>query len=97
MPVIFYLISYFNFLPKFITLFGTNPMEYLHDFLSPVLGNLHEHITFLMADNYSNIKDPDLLGQIQGSWNHFVKTGQIWALCIGVVLGYMFKSLTSYG
>ncbi|MFM7407683.1 MAG: hypothetical protein ACKO3K_13755 [Cuspidothrix sp.] len=72
-------------------------MEYLHDFLSPTLGNLHEHITFFMAGSYSNIKDPDLLAQFQNSWNHFVKSGQIWALSIGIVLGYMFKSLTSYG
>ncbi len=70
-------------------------MEHLNDSILPMLGNLHEHINFL-AD-ISNVKDPDLLGQIQGAWNHFVKTGQIWALFIGVVLGYMFKTLTSYG
>jgi hypothetical protein len=70
-------------------------MEYLNDSLLPLLGNLQEHITFL-AD-YSNIKDPDLLGQVQATWNNFVKTGQIWALLIGVVVGYLFKGLTSYG
>jgi hypothetical protein len=75
--------------------FGKSIMEYLNDSLLPLLGNLQEHITFL-AD-YSNIKDPDLLGQIQNTWNNFVKTGQIWALLIGVVVGYMFKGLTSYG
>ncbi len=69
-------------------------MEYLNDSLLPLLGNLHEHI--FMAGDYSNIKEPDLLGQMQGAWNHFVTTGQIWALFIGVVIGYMFKSLTSY-
>ncbi|MTJ09769.1 hypothetical protein [Anabaena sp. UHCC 0204] len=70
-------------------------MEYWNDSLLPTLGNLHEHLTFLA--NYSNIKDPDILAQMQGAWNHFVKTGQIWAMFIGVVVGYLFKSLTSYG
>jgi hypothetical protein len=71
-------------------------MEHFNDQLFTVFGNLHEHITFL-ANNYSNIKDPDLLGQMQGAWNNFVKTGQIWAMLIGIIVGYMFKSLTSYG
>ncbi|MEI6443916.1 MAG: hypothetical protein WCO29_12530 [Nostocales cyanobacterium ELA583] len=70
-------------------------MEYLNDSLLPLLGNLHEHITFL-ADA-SNVRDVDPLGQVQASWNHFVKTGQIWAMLIGIILGYLFKGLTSYG
>lgn len=45
----------------------------------------------------TNIKDPDVLGNIQGSFNHFVQTGQVWALLVGVVLGYIFRSMTSYG
>ena len=70
-------------------------MEHLNDSLLPLLGNLHEHIT-LLAD-IGNVKDPDLLGQVQASWNHFVKTGQIWALLIGIIVGYLFKGFTSYG
>ena len=34
---------------------------------------------------------------MQNAWNNFVKTGQVWAMLIGMVIGYMFKSLTSYG
>ncbi|MBD2664141.1 hypothetical protein B6N60_03767 [Richelia sinica FACHB-800] len=70
-------------------------MEYLSDSLFPLWDNLHTHITFL-AD-YTNIQDPDLLGQMQSAWNNFVKTGQVWALLIGMFIGYMFKTLTSYG
>ncbi len=44
-----------------------------------------------------NVTDPDLLGQIQKSWNNFVETGQIWALLIGLVVGYLIRNLTSYG
>ncbi|WP_017316644.1 hypothetical protein [Mastigocladopsis repens] len=44
-----------------------------------------------------NISDPDILGQIQKAFTHFVQTGQAWALLIGLVLGYMIRNLTSYG
>jgi len=43
------------------------------------------------------ISDPDLLGQLQKAWNNFVQTGQIWALLIGLVVGYLIRNLTSYG
>lgn len=39
--------------------------------------------------------DQDVLGDIAKGWNNFVETGQIWALGIGIVLGYLFKSITS--
>ncbi len=43
------------------------------------------------------IKDPDLLGNMQVAFNHFVQTGQVWALLIGLVIGYMLRSMLSYG
>ncbi len=43
------------------------------------------------------ISDPDLLGQIQKAFNNFVETGQVWALLIGLILGYLIRNLTSYG
>jgi hypothetical protein len=70
-------------------------MEHLNDSLLPLLGNLHEHMTFL-AD-VGKGRDADLLGQIRTAWNNFVTSGQVWALSIGVIIGYLFKSLTSYG
>ncbi|MGF1673310.1 MAG: hypothetical protein ACFCUV_06410 [Rivularia sp. (in: cyanobacteria)] len=44
-----------------------------------------------------NISDPDLLGQFQKAFNNFVETGQVWALLIGLVVGYLIRNLTSYG
>jgi hypothetical protein len=38
----------------------------------------------------------DLMTNIQGSWNNFVQSGQFWALMIGAVVGYIFRSVTSY-
>ncbi|MGB3642441.1 MAG: hypothetical protein WBA39_33390 [Rivularia sp. (in: cyanobacteria)] len=44
-----------------------------------------------------NVTDPDLIGQIEKAWNNFIQTGQIWALLIGLVIGYLIRNLTSYG
>lgn len=44
-----------------------------------------------------NVSDPDLLGQIQKAFNNFVETGQVWALLIGLIVGYLIRNLTSYG
>jgi hypothetical protein len=38
----------------------------------------------------------DLFGNVQQAWNNFVQTGQVWALIIGFVLGYLFRSITAY-
>ncbi|MEI6064571.1 MAG: hypothetical protein WCQ26_08270 [Pseudanabaena sp. ELA748] len=38
----------------------------------------------------------DMMGDAARSWDNFVKTGQIWALLVGVMVGYLFKTLTSY-
>jgi len=43
-----------------------------------------------------NVRDPKVLEQMQKAWNNFVDSGQIWAMIIGIIVGYMFKSLTTY-
>jgi hypothetical protein len=40
------------------------------------------------------VKDPDVLGQMQKSFKHFVDSGQVWAMLIGVFIGYGIKSLS---
>ena len=47
----------------------------------------------LIATQWQNI---DVLQDMQDTWNYFIDSGQVWALLIGLVLGYMFRSLTSY-
>ncbi|CDN15605.1 hypothetical protein RintRC_3279 [Richelia intracellularis] len=51
------------------------------------------HGTFIAQ----TVNDPDVMGQMQKSFSNFVESGQVWALLIGVVIGYLFRSLTSYG
>jgi hypothetical protein len=37
--------------------------------------------------------DADLWADVQKSWNHFIECGQVWALLVGLVVGWMVKSI----
>lgn len=39
------------------------------------------------------VSDPDLLGQVQRAWGHFVQSGQIWAMLLGVIVGYFIRGM----
>jgi hypothetical protein len=41
--------------------------------------------------------DTDVFAGVRNFFDHFLKTGQIWALIIGFVLGFLAKGMTSYG
>lgn len=43
------------------------------------------------------LSDPDLLGNLQKAFNNFIESGQVWALLIGLIIGYMIRGLTTYG
>ncbi|MDP8964945.1 MAG: hypothetical protein M3O33_13390 [Cyanobacteriota bacterium] len=61
------------------------------------LGGLNSQLSFdwlVLAQDVSNT--PDILSNISDAWNNFVKTGQIWALLIGIVIGYLFRGMTSF-
>jgi hypothetical protein len=62
------------------------------DNLSVMSDNL-QHLTTVLAQK---VEDPDILGKIQKAWQAFIKSGQVWALLIGLFVGYIFKSFTSY-
>lgn len=40
--------------------------------------------------------DQDILGDMGNAWNAFIESGQVWALIIGLVVGYMIRGLTAY-
>ncbi|MEM1370179.1 MAG: hypothetical protein AAGG02_19690 [Cyanobacteria bacterium P01_H01_bin.15] len=48
------------------------------------------------AQNIGEIEKIDILQQGQDAFDHFIQTGQVWALLIGIFIGYFFKSMTSY-
>lgn len=41
--------------------------------------------------------DQDLIGTTGEMLGGFYASGQLWAMLIGIVLGYAFKSFSSYG
>lgn len=57
------------------------------------LGDLHINWTLLAQQ----IGDSDLLGDLQKAFNNFIESGQVWALIIGLIIGYMIRGLTTYG
>ncbi|MBF2056929.1 MAG: hypothetical protein IGQ45_06840 [Cyanobacterium sp. T60_A2020_053] len=51
---------------------------------------------FLPLDLLAQIEDPDILGQMTTAWNNFIESGQVWALLIGLFLGYLFAGFTKF-
>ena len=57
------------------------------------LADIHSHINMdLLAQEFKQ----DMMGDISKGWNNFVKSGQVYALIIGLIVGYLFRSLTSF-
>lgn len=46
----------------------------------------------VLAQNF----DQDIIGDLGSALNTFVESGQIWALIIGFVLGYLLRGVTTY-
>lgn len=40
--------------------------------------------------------DQDILGDMVSMWNTFIESGQVWALIIGLVIGYLLRGITAY-
>lgn len=63
-----------------------------HDWLHHGLAWYVPHDWTVLAQQFNQ----DVMGDIQKGFDNFVKTGQVWALLIGVFLGYLIRSLTAY-
>lgn len=57
-----------------------------------LLGQLPAGWTVLAQE----VSNQDMWGQVVRAWNHFVSTGQIWALLIGIAVGYAFRGISRY-
>lgn len=68
-------------------------MSHYSNLISQLYWQLPVNLTALAQ----TITDPNIMGQMQKAWSHFIQTGQVWALLIGLVIGYMIRNLTSYG
>ena len=52
--------------------------------------------TFLAEQDVNDIAQIDIIADMQEAFNYFIQSGQVWALAIGVVLGYLFRTFTAY-
>ncbi|GAB4242384.1 MAG: hypothetical protein Kow00121_68210 [Elainellaceae cyanobacterium] len=41
--------------------------------------------------------DTDVFRPVREFFDNFVESGQVWALLIGLIIGYLVRSLTTYG
>ena len=74
----------------------SDALQQLQMHTSASLQQLHWHTQASWNMLAQTVQDPDVLGQMQKAFNNFIKSGQAWALGIGVVLGYMIKGFTSF-
>ena len=40
--------------------------------------------------------EDNLGNDVSNAWNNFIESGQVWALGIGFILGYIVRGLTAY-
>lgn len=66
-----------------------NTLHPLIDLISPLLRD-----GLVLAQQ---VEDPDVLGQMQQAFNNFIESGQVWAFLIGLVIGYIFRGMSSFG
>ena len=59
--------------------------------LSTTLPHVSVNSTFLAQQ----VSDPNVIGQMQNAFNNFIASGQVWALIIGFVIGYVVRGLTA--
>ncbi|MFM7888137.1 MAG: hypothetical protein ACKPCM_15925 [Pseudanabaena sp.] len=62
--------------------------------ITPSSINVMDLHSFIHTDLIAQQFKQDVMGDISKGWNGFVKSGQIWALMIGSVIGYLFRSIT---
>ncbi|MBD0268704.1 hypothetical protein [Pseudanabaena sp. FACHB-2040] len=60
--------------------------------VSTLLSNGEQAQAMVLAQQF----DQDVLGDMGNAWNTFIQSGQVWALVIGVVLGYLIRGMTTY-
>ncbi len=52
----------------------------------------HQQTATVLAQQF----DQDILGDLTAAFRTFIDSGQLWALLIGIVIGYLIRSITTY-
>ncbi|MBP0018264.1 MAG: hypothetical protein J7647_12050 [Cyanobacteria bacterium SBLK] len=66
--------------------------------LDAIATNLSMEFSQLSLDGIflaQQISDPNVIGQMQDAFNNFIVSGQVWALAIGFIIGYVVRGLTA--
>jgi len=76
-----------------VSLLGFNHLTAIadHSWFSLFPHDLNESITFL-GQNAAALKEVDIIADFQKSFKNFIESGQVWALGIGVVMGWLAHS-----
>ncbi len=56
-----------------------------------------QSVQSLRSEVLATQQTTDVAANFQQHWDHFVGTGQSWALLIGLIVGYLVRMFTSYG
>jgi hypothetical protein len=61
--------------------------------------DLHQGLLLQLHWDWSHLAqfNTDVFAGTRGWFDNFLKSGQIWALIVGFVLGFIFRGMTSYG
>ncbi|NJR39178.1 MAG: hypothetical protein HC781_10525 [Leptolyngbyaceae cyanobacterium CSU_1_4] len=61
--------------------------------------DLHQGLLWQLHWDWNHLAqfNTDVFAATRGWFDNFLKTGQVWALIIGLVLGFMLRGMTSYG
>ncbi len=78
---------------QLIHIMELTPVASNHTELKPELRHNFFHKSQPQTIIAQQVNDPDVMGQIATHWKHFVSTGQIWALLVGLVLGFFFRGI----
>ena len=74
-----------------LSVLSASTINYTRNFRSNI-ADLHLYINMdLIAQQYNQ----NVLADFGRGWDSFVRSGQIWALMIGVIVGYLFRSITN--
>ena len=63
--------------------------------VTDALGTLNHYLSNNWLVLAQSVQDPEVLTRIQDAWSNFISTGQVWALLIGLIIGYLFRGITS--
>ncbi|MEO1209671.1 MAG: hypothetical protein AAFX78_09030 [Cyanobacteria bacterium J06638_20] len=81
-------------LPDLASQPGTSGFDPTH--LVGMLDGIHNHSSILgqlLAEQF----DTDVFRGFREWGSNFIESGQIWALLIGIVVGYLVRGFTTYG